>query len=55
MVDPGEKVSTTLRREFSEEALNSLSLTENEKEKLQESISNVFNKKVLVKVSYFQL
>jgi len=48
MVDPGEKVSTTLRREFSEEALNSLSLTENEKEKLQESISNVFNKKVLV-------
>lgn len=27
MVDPGEKVSQTVRREFSEEALNSLTMT----------------------------
>lgn len=28
MVDPGEKISATLKREFMEEALNSLSATE---------------------------
>ncbi|KAG1697222.1 ADP-ribose pyrophosphatase, mitochondrial [Nymphon striatum] len=41
MVDPGEKVSQTLKREFSEEALNSLCLKDEEK-KIIENIINVF-------------
>ncbi|KAG1658468.1 ADP-ribose pyrophosphatase, mitochondrial [Nymphon striatum] len=41
MVDPGEKVSQTLKREFSEEALNSLCLKDEEK-KIIENIINIF-------------
>ncbi|KAJ8347354.1 hypothetical protein SKAU_G00287550 [Synaphobranchus kaupii] len=42
MVDPGEVVSLTLQREFSEEALNSLKASPKEKEKLQERITRLF-------------
>ncbi|KAM8825487.1 ADP-ribose pyrophosphatase, mitochondrial [Synchiropus picturatus] len=42
MVDPGEKVSLTLQREFSEEALNSLQVSSAEREKINERIRNLF-------------
>ncbi|XP_073350270.1 ADP-ribose pyrophosphatase, mitochondrial [Pagrus major] len=42
MVDPGEQVSLTLQREFSEEALNSLAVPTVEKAKIQERITNLF-------------
>jgi len=43
MVDPGEKVSLTLKREFGEEALNTLELSDEEKEELQQLINEVFS------------
>lgn len=43
MVDPGELVSLTLQREFSEEALNSLQACPNEREKLRQRIAQLFS------------
>lgn len=48
MVDAGENVSVTLKREFGEEALNSLEIKEQEKEDLQKLINQVFNNGVLI-------
>ncbi|KAL3987309.1 transcription factor 7-like 1 [Sarotherodon galilaeus] len=42
MVDPGEQVSLTLQREFSEEALNSLSSSPEERAKIHQRITNLF-------------
>lgn len=42
MVDPGEQVSLTLQREFSEEALNSLAVPPSERAKILERISKLF-------------
>ncbi|XP_072549252.1 ADP-ribose pyrophosphatase, mitochondrial isoform X2 [Salminus brasiliensis] len=42
MVDPGELVSLTLQREFSEEALNSLQASPQEREKIRERIAQLF-------------
>lgn len=42
MVDPAEQVSLTLQREFSEEALNSLSLKQSEKEDIHKRIQKLF-------------
>lgn len=42
MVDPGEQVSLTLQREFSEEALNSLSASPLEKEEILKRITKLF-------------
>lgn len=42
MVDPGEQVSLTLQREFSEEALNSLAVPPSERAKIQERITKLF-------------
>lgn len=42
MVDPGEQVSLTLQREFSEEALNSLSLPPSKKGQIHERITKLF-------------
>lgn len=42
MVDPGEKVSLTLQREFSEEAMNSLAVSPSERAKIHERITNLF-------------
>lgn len=42
MVDPGELVSLTLQREFSEEALNSLCASPAERAKIHERITNLF-------------
>lgn len=43
MVDPGELVSQTLQREFSEEALNSLQASPQERKKIQERITLLFS------------
>ncbi|XP_057202193.1 ADP-ribose pyrophosphatase, mitochondrial [Triplophysa rosa] len=43
MVDPGERVSQTLQREFSEEALNTLQASPSEKEKIQKRITELFD------------
>lgn len=43
MVDPGEQVSLTLQREFSEEALNSLEVSAAERAKIHDRISKLFN------------
>ncbi|XP_074642546.1 ADP-ribose pyrophosphatase, mitochondrial-like [Tubulanus polymorphus] len=42
MVDPGEMISATLKREFSEEALNSMKLSPAEKTKMEKDINAVF-------------
>ncbi|XP_062263255.1 ADP-ribose pyrophosphatase, mitochondrial [Platichthys flesus] len=42
MVDAGEQVTLTLQREFSEEALNSLSLSPSERAKINEHITTLF-------------
>ncbi|XP_054996349.1 ADP-ribose pyrophosphatase, mitochondrial isoform X1 [Sorex araneus] len=48
MVDPGEKISATLRREFSEEALNSLQKSSAEKRQLEEQLHKLFSQDHLV-------
>jgi len=42
MVDAGENVSCTLKREFSEEAMDMLSVSEEEREALEENIQELF-------------
>ena len=48
MVDANETVSVTLKREFGEEALNSLELSDAKKKELEKQISNLFNSGVTV-------
>ncbi|ETE66064.1 ADP-ribose pyrophosphatase, mitochondrial [Ophiophagus hannah] len=43
MVDPGEKLSAALKREFSEEALNSLQKTNAEKEEMEKHLNRLFS------------
>lgn len=42
MVDAGESVSAALKREFTEEAFNSLEMNEKMKADLEESIKQIF-------------
>ena len=42
MVDPGDTVSRTLKKEFGEEAMNSLELTESEQKKIQNMLTQLF-------------
>lgn len=42
MVDAGEQVSVTLKREFSEEAMNTLEASPEEKKRLETSINKLF-------------
>ena len=48
MVDPGEKISVTLKREFAEEALNALGVDEQEKIKIHNAVDTVFQRGVEV-------
>ncbi|XP_016849025.2 ADP-ribose pyrophosphatase, mitochondrial isoform X1 [Anolis carolinensis] len=48
MVDPGEKLSAALKREFGEEALNSLQKTPAEKEEMEEQLNRLFNQENFV-------
>lgn len=43
MVDPGEKISVTLQREFQEEALNFLEMTSEQKSKAAAELKELFN------------
>lgn len=52
MVDPGENVSVTLKREFGEEALNSLEIEEEKRQKLQKRISEFFTNGYEVSVKF---
>jgi len=42
MIDPGEFVSETLKREFGEEALNSLKADKTQKEKIKTQVAELF-------------
>jgi ADP-ribose pyrophosphatase len=42
MVDPGEKVTLTLKREFTEEALNGLEMGLTEKERIKGKLDELF-------------
>lgn len=44
MVDPGEHVNVTLKREFSEEAMNTLEMSPDQAEEVQKQIKDLFNK-----------
>ncbi|XP_072443297.1 ADP-ribose pyrophosphatase, mitochondrial-like isoform X1 [Chiloscyllium punctatum] len=52
MIDPGEKVSVTLKREFGEEALNSLELPEAERQQMKALIDSLFQAGELVYRGY---
>ncbi|KAL5017471.1 hypothetical protein ScPMuIL_007060 [Solemya velum] len=43
MVDPGEHVNQTLKREFGEEAMNSLEASAEDKKKIEKTIANFFS------------
>ena len=43
MVDPGDTVSATLKKEFGEEAMNSLEVSPDEKKKIEEQINQLFS------------
>jgi len=42
MIDPGELVSETLKREFGEEAMNSIEANGSQKEKLKSQVAELF-------------
>lgn len=48
MVDPGEKISATLKREFGEEALNSLQKSSAEKREIEKKLHALFSQEHLV-------
>ncbi|KAG0723827.1 ADP-ribose pyrophosphatase, mitochondrial [Chionoecetes opilio] len=52
MVDPGERVTTTLQREFLEEALNSLEMTTRQKEESESQLKDLFKGGVEVYSGY---
>ena len=43
MVEPGDSVSATLKKEFGEEAMNSLEATNEEKKAIETSINTLFS------------
>lgn len=43
MVEPGDTVSGTLKKEFGEEAMNSLEASPEEKKRIEEQISKLFS------------
>ena len=43
MVDPGDNVTNTLKKEFGEEALNSLELSPEENKRIQDSLEDLFH------------
>ncbi|XP_056649791.1 ADP-ribose pyrophosphatase, mitochondrial-like [Monodelphis domestica] len=48
MVDPGEKISATLKREFGEEAMNSLVKSKAKKKELEEQLNKLFSQEHLM-------
>ena len=54
MVDAGEAVSRTLKREFGEEAMNTLEATEAEKKEIEQQINQLFEGGTKVGSTRFQ-
>ena len=52
MVEPGENVSVTLKREFTEEAMNALEVSEEEKDKIEHNVQDLFSKGTEVRIHY---
>ena len=50
MVEPGDTVSATLKKEFGEEAMNSLEASEAEKEVIKSHVDHIFSQGVQVSV-----
>ena len=48
MVDPGDTVTNTLKKEFGEEALNSLELSAEENKSIHESLEDLFHHGTMV-------
>ena len=48
MVDPGDTVTNTLKKEFGEEALNSMDLTPEDNKRLHETLEDLFQHGTLV-------
>ena len=49
MVDPGDTVSRTLKKEFGEEAMNSIEASEQEKDEIERQINKLFEGGVKVR------
>lgn len=47
-MDPGEKITATLKREFEEEALNSLEKSPEERAKLEKQLQKLFSQEQFV-------
>ena len=52
MVDPGDTVSVTLKKEFGEEAMNSLEASPEEKGKIEKQINDLFSQGEEVNFTY---
>lgn len=52
MVDCGEKVSATVKREFMEEAMNGLEKSDEEKQKVVKQLESLFNQEVVIYKGY---
>ena len=48
MVEPGQQISTTLKKEFMEEALAGLEMKEDEREKLKRQVDGLFQEGIEV-------
>ena len=55
MVEPGDTVSATLKKEFGEEAMNSLEATPEEKRKIEEQINELFSHGERVSETYLKM
>lgn len=49
MVDPGEKVSQTVRREFMEEAMDSTAVDKDQQRKMEEKVWSAMTINVIIK------
>jgi hypothetical protein len=48
MVEPGEQISTTLKKEFMEEALAGLDMNDEEREELKRQVDGLFQEGIEV-------
>ena len=55
MVDPGEVVTTTVKREFIEEAMDSLAFSEDDQKRMNQQISDFFKKYSEVRHRFVEL
>ena len=53
MVDAGENLSVTLKREFGEEALNTLEVSESQRDLIKDQIDKIFTKGIEVSIASY--